>query len=105
MILIEIDQNIFNITNANVIEFKEDKIFIYYNDLNVITINNINELDTSKFSEYFMKFSNDEVTVFLNKYHFLYFEKIEDNLIRFNFFENFSYEISTDFETLVNQVE
>src|SRR5210317_1818368 len=105
MILIEIDQNIFNITNSNVVEFKNDKIGIYYNNEKLVSINDVSELDTSQFSEYFMKFVLDDLTVYLNKHHFLYFEKLNESIIRFHFFENFTYDIQTDFETLVNQIE
>jgi len=105
MILIEVNQNIFNITNANVIEIKNNKIGIYYDSEKTLMINDAEELDTSSFSEYFMKFIRDDLTVYLNKYHFLYFEKLNESTIRFHFFENFSYDIQTDFETLVNQIE
>ena len=98
MLLIEFEETIFNFSNASVID-------ILQND-NVVEMKNCDtEIDTSKFSEYFLKFETEERKIYFNKYNFLYMQKLDQGIVRFQFFEKFTFDLMVNYEQLLSQLE
>lgn len=93
MILVEIENNILNLSNANVIDFSNNLIIIYFNHQSIITIEDTKEILTDSFGDYFFNYSDLNSNIFFNKYNFLYLESLENNTLRFNFFDNYHYEL------------
>jgi len=106
MILVEFENTIFNFSNASIIDITENEFNIYYNNENVIRLENCDtELDTSSFGEYFFKFETAERKIYFNKYNFLYMQQLEGDVVRFQFFEKFAFDIMINFEQLISQIE
>lgn len=106
MILFEYENSIFNVSNANIVDVLENEINIYYNNDNVIQINNYEtEIDTSLFGDYFFKFETEERKIYFNKFNFLYIQKLEQEIVRFQFFEKFTFDLMVDYEQLISQLE
>ena len=103
MILVEAENLLFNFSNANVIEYKDDEITVHYNNSTVLRIPGFESIDTSEFDEYFFVCEAEDRKVFLNKFQLLYLERLEDNQIQFHFYENFSYKIQADYDKMISQ--
>jgi len=88
MILVEADNFLFNFSNANVIEYEDNNITIHYNNKTILVVPGYESIDTSEFSEYFFTCEVNSKKVFLNKFQLLYLERLEDDLIKFHFYEN-----------------
>jgi len=106
MLLIEFEETIFNFSNASVIDILQNEIYVYYNNDNVVEMKNCDtEIDTSKFSEYFLKFETEERKIYFNKYNFLYMQKLDQGIVRFQFFEKFTFDLMVNYEQLLSQLE
>ena len=106
MILVEFQDTIFNFSNANIIDIRKNEMSVYYNNDNVVKIDNCDtSIDTSSFGEYFFKFETEERKIYFNKYNFLYMQKLPETIVRFVFFEKFKFDLMIDFNQLLNQLE
>jgi len=103
MILVEADNFLFNFSNANVIEYEDNNITIHYNNKTILVVPGYESIDTSEFSEYFFTCEVNSKKVFLNKFQLLYLERLEDDLIKFHFYENYTYEIKVDYDRLISE--
>ena len=105
MILVESDKHLFNFSNANVIDFVDNEIHVYFNQDNVIRMKGYDSIDNSEFDEYFFKYANENRRTYFNKYTFLFLMKLDDGIIQFNFYENSQFEITMDYDILISQVD
>lgn len=103
MILIESEEYLFNFSNAHYILFEADTIYVYFRQDQIMQIDGYEKVDTSNFDEYFFKYTNDDKTMYFNKFSFLYMKRLEDGFIEFNFFDNFSLAVEVDYEALMSQ--
>jgi len=106
MILVEFENTIFNFSNASIIDIFDNEYNIYYNNENVVKLENCDtSIDTSSFGEYFFKFESEERKIYFNKYNFLYMQNLEKSIVRFHFFEKFVFDLMVDYDQLIAQIE
>lgn len=106
MILVDFQNTIFNFSNASIVDISKEEIAVYYNNDIVVNFKYCDtSIDTSSFGDYFFKFENEERKIYFNRYNFLYMQKREAGVVRFQFFENFTFDLMVDYDKLISQIE
>ena len=104
MILIEINEILFNFANAHVIQITKKELLVYFDKNNILKLENNQELDTSEFTNFFIKLDvSDTETIYINKFTFMYLENKE--ILKFKFVENFEFEINCNYQYVLDQFQ
>ena len=105
MILIEINEKLFNFANAHVVQFVKDKLMVYFDKDNILQLENHEDFDISNFEDFFVKLNvSDTETIYINKFTFMYL-KNKKEILNFKFVENFEFEIDTSYEYVIERFQ